>query len=89
VHQVYSGGSYNTTATTVYVYDAKGRLAAEYGAQRSNAPCGTCYLTTDALGSTRLMTDSSGAVVARYDYLPFGHALRRRKNVCRSGSWGL
>jgi RHS repeat-associated protein len=75
VHQVYSGGSYNTTATTVYVYDAKGRLAAEYGAQSSSASCGTCYLTTDALGSSRLMTDSSGAVVARYDYLPFGQEI--------------
>jgi RHS repeat-associated protein len=82
VHQVYSGGSYNTTATTVYVYDARGRLAAEYGAQSSNASCGTCYLTTDALGSTRLMTDSSGAVVARYDYLPFG------QEIFASGSTG-
>ena len=85
VHQVYSGGSYNTTGTTVYVYDAKGRLAAEYGAASSSAPCGTCYLTTDALGSTRLMTDSSGAAVARYDFLPFGQEIPASSSSGRAG----
>ena len=74
-HQVYSGGSFNTTATTLYVYDAQGRLAAEYGAQSANSPCVTCYLTTDALGSTRLMMDQAGTGVARYDYLPFGQEI--------------
>jgi len=30
------------------------------------------YYHTDAVGSVRMVTDASGAVVARYDYLPFG-----------------
>jgi RHS repeat-associated protein len=30
------------------------------------------YYHTDAIGSVRAITDNSGAVVARYDYLPFG-----------------
>jgi RHS repeat-associated protein len=30
------------------------------------------YYHTDALGSVRAVTDQSGAVVARHDYLPFG-----------------
>jgi RHS repeat-associated protein len=30
------------------------------------------YFHADAIGSTRLVTDASGAVVERYDYLPFG-----------------
>src|SRR5688572_19773293 len=30
------------------------------------------YYTTDAIGSVRMVTDSGGAVVARYDYRPFG-----------------
>jgi RHS repeat-associated protein len=30
------------------------------------------YYTTDAIGSIRMVTDSGGAVVARYDYRPFG-----------------
>jgi RHS repeat-associated protein len=38
--------------------------------------CATCYLTADHLGSTRMVTDgSSGQVVERHDYLPFGEDL--------------
>jgi hypothetical protein len=42
-----------------FVYDAFGNLAAEYGGPVG--PTGTQYLTSDHLGSTRLVTDSSGA----------------------------
>ena len=40
-------------------------------------PCGalTCYVSVDQLGSTRMVTDSTGAVKRRYDYLPFGEEL--------------
>jgi RHS repeat-associated protein len=60
--------------STVYVYDAFGSLAAEYSTQSAASPCGTptCYLTADHLGSTRLLTDSSGNAVRRYDYESFG-----------------
>lgn len=30
------------------------------------------YFHTDAIGSVRVVTDATGAVIARYDYLPFG-----------------
>jgi RHS repeat-associated protein len=62
--------------TTVYVYDAWGNLAAEYG-QAETSPCdtATCYLTVDHLGSTRLLTDNAGSSSVRYDYLPFGQEL--------------
>ena len=30
------------------------------------------YYHTDAIGSVRMITDATGAVVARYDFLPFG-----------------
>jgi RHS repeat-associated protein len=30
------------------------------------------YYHTDAIGSVRMITDETGQVVARYDYLPFG-----------------
>ena len=62
--------------TTYYVYDAWGNLAAEYGSSTGN-PCDTltCYVTVDHLGSTRLLTDSSGTVSSRYDYLPFGEEI--------------
>jgi RHS repeat-associated protein len=57
--------------TTTFVYDPNGELAQEYGGP---APCAsdTQYLTTDQLGSTRLLTNADGTVAATYDYLPFG-----------------
>ena len=36
---------------------------------------GTSYLTTDHLGSTRVVTDGNKAVIARHDYLPFGEEI--------------
>jgi RHS repeat-associated protein len=48
-------------------------LAAEYGS--ASEEVGTRYLTADHLGSTRVMTDSQGAVRERHDYEPFGRAL--------------
>jgi RHS repeat-associated protein len=60
--------------TTVYVYDAMGRLAAEYASVGSTdkPDCTRCYLTADHLGSTRLVTDAAGAAKRRTDYYPFG-----------------
>jgi RHS repeat-associated protein len=59
---------------TVYVYDPTGQLAAEYG-PATDQESGTYYLTADALGSTRLQTNSSGVAANCYDYLPFGQEL--------------
>jgi RHS repeat-associated protein len=61
--------------TTTYVYDATGELAAEYVTVAQSADCPTCYLTTDPLGSTRVITDGNGNVVSRHDYYPFGEEL--------------
>jgi RHS repeat-associated protein len=61
--------------TTVYVYDALDQLAAEYSTAAASAPCRTCYLSWDHLGSTRMVTDQNGTVVARHDYLPFGQEI--------------
>jgi RHS repeat-associated protein len=36
---------------------------------------GTQWLTTDHLGSTRLVTDQSGNVAKTFDYLPFGEEI--------------
>jgi RHS repeat-associated protein len=59
---------------TVFVYDAQGRLAAEYS-DAVPPQSGTRYLTTDALGSVRVVTDDGGRVVSRHDYLPFGEEI--------------
>ncbi len=52
---------------TVYVYDVGGGVCAGGMVQ-----CGTCYLTVDHLGSTRMVTDGAGVVKSRRDYFPFG-----------------
>ncbi|MBY0507023.1 MAG: RHS repeat-associated core domain-containing protein [Bryobacteraceae bacterium] len=61
---------------TVFVYDAAGQLAAEYGGTQNDLP-GTppYYLHADTLGSTRLTTDANGTVVRRADYWPFGQEI--------------
>jgi RHS repeat-associated protein len=62
-----------STATT-YVYDAQGKLAAEYGGP-TNPLTGTTYLTGDHLGSTRLVTSTAATALQRFDYAPFGEEL--------------
>lgn len=66
VRKVYNG------QTTIWVYDAFGKLAAEYTTATQTTPVGTYYRTTDHLGSTRLVTDESGRVRQRLDFFPFG-----------------
>jgi RHS repeat-associated protein len=56
---------------TVFVYDASGRLVAEYGGAQAQAG-GVSYLTQDTLGSARAVTGQGQEVRGRYDYLPFG-----------------
>src|SRR5436853_2064669 len=71
-------GSGGSAVTTVFVYDAMGKLIAEYRSDPAPAPPnggGTSYLTTDHLGSTRVVTKQDKSVQARYDYLPFGEEL--------------
>ncbi|MGH9958487.1 MAG: hypothetical protein ACREBC_15365, partial [Pyrinomonadaceae bacterium] len=64
----------DSTGTTLFVYDVAGRMVAEYttGAPQGS---GTSYLTSDHLGSTRVVTDASGGVKSRRDYLPFGEEI--------------
>jgi RHS repeat-associated protein len=65
--------------TTIFVYDAGGKLASEYtvSASQSQAPQ-TSYLTNDTLGSPRVTTDSSGNVVSRRDFRPYGEEIYRQ-----------
>ncbi len=59
-----------TMVTTVFVYNIAGQLIAEYGGTSGSG--GTSYLTSDTLGSPRVITGQNQAVKARHDYLPFG-----------------
>ena len=58
----------------IYVYDSRGRLAAEYTMAAVTTQAGTYYRTTDHLGSTRVVTDSSPTpkVVQRRDFMAYG-----------------
>ncbi len=76
----------NSGTPTTYVHDVFGNLAAEYNPV-SPAACTTCYLSWDHLGSTRMVTDGSttdgttGQIVARHDFLPFGVEIPRSWSV--------
>jgi RHS repeat-associated protein len=76
LRMVYSGGQllaeYDISSGSLkkeYVYGAKGLIAT---IEPTN---GTRYETSDHLGSPRVVTSSTGAVVSRHDYLPFGEEL--------------
>jgi RHS repeat-associated protein len=74
--------------TTVFVYDAQGRMAAEYSTGTESSPCNTCYLSQDHLGTARMITDQSGTVVARHDYLPFGEEIASGMAGRIGSTWG-
>src|SRR6185503_15211409 len=66
------GGAVPTT--TVFVYDINGQLMAEY-ADSSPSGSGTSFVTSDTLGSPRVITGSNQQIKGRHDYLPFGEEL--------------
>jgi RHS repeat-associated protein len=74
-----------TPVTTYYVYNALGQLAAEYSTQSPTAS--TAYIHTDMLGSTRMVTNASGATLECYDYLPFGRMLSDGVNSRNTGCY--
>lgn len=60
-----------STEITIFVYNGGGQLVAEYSTQISQTPK-LSYLTADHLGSPRIITDETGAVISRHDYTGFG-----------------
>lgn len=62
------------TETTIFVYDAGGKLAAEYSTHQSAEPT-TSYLTAYHLGSPRVITDKMGGVISHRDFMPFGEEI--------------
>jgi RHS repeat-associated protein len=64
--------SANGQEVTIFVYNAMGQLVAEYNNLPAVTTNETSYLTTDTLGTPRVITKADGSVKARHDYLPFG-----------------
>jgi RHS repeat-associated protein len=60
--------------TTIFVYDAGGKLVAEYSTETSQNPT-VSYTVTDTLGSPRVIVDKQGNIVSRRDFLPFGEEI--------------
>jgi RHS repeat-associated protein len=61
--------------TTIFVYDAMGQLVAEFNDSAPSGTNKTHYITSDTLGTPRLITNASGDVESRHDYLPFGEEI--------------
>jgi RHS repeat-associated protein len=59
------------TEETVFVYSG-GKLVAEYSTKEPPSAPTTSYTATDQLGSPRVITNSTGDVVSRRDFMPFG-----------------
>lgn len=75
----------NSEATT-FVYSG-GKLVAEYLLTTATPQIPrTQYITTDILGSPRIISDGSGNIVSRRDFMPFGEELNEIGN--RSASAG-
>ena len=72
--------------TTTYVYDAFGKLAAEYSTAPPTSEGGRFYRTTDHLGSTRLVTDADGECHVWQDFYPFGERILSNSSTGRNGS---
>ena len=73
-----------TGETTIFVYNAGGVLLAEYSTVL-NPTQQVSYLTADNLGTPRINTDQSGAVIARHDYHPFGEEIVTPERSTQSG----
>jgi RHS repeat-associated protein len=61
----------SASETTIFVYNGGGQLVAEYSTQMAQTPQ-VSYLTTDHLGSPRVITNENGEVTSRKDYTAFG-----------------
>lgn len=68
-------GSGPNAGTTVFVYNTFGKLIAEYSNASQLGSNGTSYVTADHLDTPRVITGANGAVIGRYDYMPFGEAI--------------
>lgn len=61
--------------STVFVYNISGQMVAEYTDSTEARTTHTSYLTTDTLGTARVVTGQGQQVKERHDYLPFGEEI--------------
>ena len=76
--------------TRQHVYDAFGRMVAEYvvsGAPQTSSTYKVSYAMYDRQGSKRVVMNESGAVVARHDYYPFGEEIQAGTGMRTTGQF--
>ncbi len=78
----------STGETTIFHYDAGGKLIAEYSTIVETSNPQVSYLTNDHLGSPRITTDKNGNVFSRRDFLPFGKELTVAETTQRNADVG-
>ena len=69
-----------TGEITIFVYDAGGKMVAEYSTVAPTTPQ-TSYLTNDHLGSPRIITNEIGQVTSRRDFMPFGEEIYSAQRI--------
>lgn len=74
----------STQEVTIFIYDAAGKLAAEYSNIQPQIPTRR-FITADVLDTPRVITNAAGDVISRKDYMPFGEELA----VGRGGEYGF
>lgn len=66
----------STGELTIFVYDAGGKMVAEYSTiVVATNQAKVQYLTADNLGTPRIKTDQNGNTASRSDYLPYGEEI--------------
>jgi RHS repeat-associated protein len=83
--------------SVIAAYDSTNNLVADYayglGLAMQAGATGGDYYQFDALGNTAALTNSSGAIVNRYSYLPFGSIQAQSGTVTNpfqfAGRWGV
>ena len=81
------------TGTLLLVHNIMGEVVAEYGGPPPVGAGGTSYVTSDGVGTPRIITgtninDAGGGVRARHDYLPFGEEMGQRSDGQRNTNQG-
>ena len=65
-----------TGDVTIFVYDATGKLLAEYATVvQPKEEAKVAYLTNDNLGTPRINSNAIGVVTSRSDYMPYGEQI--------------
>jgi RHS repeat-associated protein len=76
----------STGDVRIFVYDASGKLIGEYSTITADPQdAKTSYLTTDHLGSPRVLTGQLGEVISRRDFHPFGEEIATAERTAALG----